>query len=293
MSDQPKNIELTKAIIEVMKEIKGVEKNTQVGKASNSSSYKGVSDQDVKEVVQASMAKHGLCILPIDVEPNTKIRRWEEEKIWNGKSEGMKMKQSVFVEVKTKYLLMHVSGESQVICGAGHGNDPMDKAIGKATTYALKYALLYTFLIPTGTIDDSDNTHSNEQEVPKKKKENQKPQQKKELPVLVKGSEDWIKIERFHNQGVLKSLAQITKMFTVDEVLQAEILKMIKSPADFPKNEDQKQNLSKDQYDKAMRMRTPEKIQELLDNYEMEDDARRGLQSKLDQLNGKDTTSAS
>jgi hypothetical protein len=31
----------------------------------------------------------------------------------------------------------------------------------------LKYALLYTFLVPTGKIDDADNTHSDEYETPK------------------------------------------------------------------------------------------------------------------------------
>jgi hypothetical protein len=33
----------------------------------------------------------------------------------------------------------------------------------------LKYALLYIFLIPTGAIDDTDNTHSNDIDTPNKK----------------------------------------------------------------------------------------------------------------------------
>jgi hypothetical protein len=69
-------------------------------------------------------------------------------------------KQSVFTSVKTKYLLLHESGESIEISGYGHGVDSQDKAAGKATTYALKYALLYTFLVPTGKIDDADNENS-------------------------------------------------------------------------------------------------------------------------------------
>jgi len=44
--------------------------------------------------------------------------------------------------------------------------DSQDKGAGKATTYALKYALLYTFLIPTGKIDDADNSHSDETPAP-------------------------------------------------------------------------------------------------------------------------------
>ena len=69
---------------------------------------------------------------------------------------------------------MHESGEYEIISGYGHGVDTMDKAAGKATTYALKYALLYTFMTPTGRIDDTDNTHSEEIEPPKKVEDERK-----------------------------------------------------------------------------------------------------------------------
>lgn len=148
---------LAKAVIAVMKEVKGIEKNMTVG--SGNYSYQGVSDKDVKDAFNDAMAKNGLCILPIEVEPTIHIERWEEA---NG-NYAPKQKQSVFTEVKTKYLLLHESGESQVLAGYGHGQDTMDKSSGKATTYALKYTLLYTFLTPTGKIDDADTVHSEEQ----------------------------------------------------------------------------------------------------------------------------------
>jgi hypothetical protein len=85
------------------------------------------------------------------------VSRWEEKNNY-----GTKMKQSVFTEVKTTYLLIHTSGESIELAGYGHGVDSQDKGAGKATTYALKYALLYSFLVPTGSIDDADSTHSDE-----------------------------------------------------------------------------------------------------------------------------------
>ena len=44
--------------------------------------------------------------------------------------------------VKTKYLLLHESGESLELAGYGHGIDSQDKGAGKATTYAMKNALL-------------------------------------------------------------------------------------------------------------------------------------------------------
>jgi hypothetical protein len=76
------------------------------------------------------------------------------------------MKQSAFTEVVTTYLLMHESGECVELAGYGHGVDNQDKGAGKATTYALKNCLLYTFLTPVGKIDDTDSTHSESIPVP-------------------------------------------------------------------------------------------------------------------------------
>lgn len=153
MSDTKSN--LAKAIIAVMKEVKGMEKNSRVGEGTKSA-YNGTKDRDVKEIFNTSLAKNGLCILPIEVLPlGSKVDRWEDPKYKN-------MKQSVFTEVRTKYLLLHESGESQVLAGYGQGVDSQDKGAGKATTYALKNCLLYTFLTPVGKIDDTDTTHSDE-----------------------------------------------------------------------------------------------------------------------------------
>ena len=153
MNNENKNI--AAAIIAVMKAVKGIDKTMTIG--TGSSSYKGVPDQEVKKIVGEAMADNGLCILPIGVAPKTQIDRWEENTQY-----GNKTKQSVFTEVTTKYLLLHESGESIELEGYGHGIDSQDKGAGKATTYALKYTLLYTFLIPTGKIDDADKTHSDD-----------------------------------------------------------------------------------------------------------------------------------
>jgi len=156
---------ITQAIINVMQEVKGIEKDLNVG--TGNYSYKGVGDQQVKKIIGDAMAKNGLAILPIKVDAKTQIDRWQEDVEYKGKIE-TKTKQQVLVEVETKYLLLHVSGESIELAGYGQGVDNQDKAAGKATTYALKYCLLYSFLIPTGKIDDADNTHSNDYETPKR-----------------------------------------------------------------------------------------------------------------------------
>jgi len=151
---------LAKAVLAVMDEVKGIEKSMTVG--SGAMTYKAVPDHEVKKIIGASMAKHGLCILPTGVAEQTQIDRWEETN-----QHGVKQKQSAFTKVTTKYLLLHESGESMELAGYGQGVDSQDKGAGKATTYALKYVLLYTFLVPTGKIDDADNTHSEVIEAPK------------------------------------------------------------------------------------------------------------------------------
>lgn len=154
---------LVKAVLAVMEDCKGVEKSMTVG--SGNHSYKGVSDKDVKVLVGEAMRKHKLIILPTKIQPVHQVDRWEETTNY-----GTKQKQSVFTEVITEYALIHESGEQITLAGYGHGVDTQDKAAGKATTYAMKYVLLYSFLVATGHIDDSDNTHSNDIPAPPVKK---------------------------------------------------------------------------------------------------------------------------
>jgi hypothetical protein len=158
---------LAQAILKVMEDVKGIDKTMTIG--TGNSSYKGVPDQEVKKIIGESMKKHGLVILPTSVEPTLQIDRWTETGQY-----GEKQKQSIFTEVKTKYLLLHESGESMELAGYGHGVDTQDKGAGKATTYALKYTLLYMFLVPTGKIDDADVTHSDSHDAPPPKQQNDK-----------------------------------------------------------------------------------------------------------------------
>ncbi len=157
-SESIKNI--TSAIIKVMQAVKGMEKNSRVGKGQNA--YDGTKDKDVKEAFNTALASNGLAILPTDIKETTDVHRWEEKGQY-----GVKVKYSVFTKVITKYLLTHISGEFIELTGYGHGHDQMDKSAGKATTYALKNCLLYTFLTPVGKIDDTDTTHSQDIKVSK------------------------------------------------------------------------------------------------------------------------------
>jgi hypothetical protein len=156
---------IAKAILSVMETVKGIDKGMTIG--AGNSAYKGIADKDVKIIIGKAMKENGLCILPTGIQKETTIQTWEEEDTWSKSiPKERKRKQSVFTEVVTEYLLLHESGESIVLKGFGQGVDPQDKGAGKATTYALKYALLYAFMVPTGHIDDADNTHSNDIKTP-------------------------------------------------------------------------------------------------------------------------------
>jgi adenylosuccinate synthase len=142
--------QLIKALNDANKEIEGVEKNAQI-KFGNTN-YKAVSDKDVKINIGRVFTKHGLVILPTNIQKNVEILT---EKDNYGKEK------TVFVtDVLVTYTMYHTSGESLQFQGYGQAIDTGDKGAGKACTYALKYALLYASLAPTGNIEDTDLTHS-------------------------------------------------------------------------------------------------------------------------------------
>jgi len=170
--------ELIKAVNSVMNEAKSVSKNSNVG--FGKSSYKGVKDLDVKQTLQPLMAKHGLAMFQTSLDVKTSTETWEES--YNGQS---KRKKQVFTEVIAKYRLMHSSGQYMDLEGVGHGVDTQDKSVGKAQTYALKMILLYTFLVPTGEIDDTDTTHSNDYDVPNTTKQKEQPKSDKAVNYII------------------------------------------------------------------------------------------------------------
>lgn len=216
-------IELFKAIAKVMADVKGIDKSMDVG--SGKSSYKAVGDKDVKLIIGKSMQENGLIILPKSYDTDLRIERWEEQQTWNGQT-AMKTKQSVFVECKAVYSLIHVdTGQSIDIPGYGHGIDSQDKAAGKATTYALKYAALYAFFVPTGSIDDSDGEHSQEKEVPKKKPTKQ-PIKKKQLTRLDNNKQitkEWEDVMQAINDGKVRHVDTVRKKYTFSDEVAKEI----------------------------------------------------------------------
>lgn len=136
------------AVVACMNEIKGIDTDLVFF------NQKGVSDKSVKLAARKAMINNGLAIIPTRMDTTT---TYEQNVLKSG---------GFVSKVDVSYTLFHVSGQYiDGIPGTGMGIDSSDKAPGKATTYALKYALLYLFLIPRGDIEDPD-TNIIDQELP-------------------------------------------------------------------------------------------------------------------------------
>ena len=221
--------ELIKAVNNVMSIVENVDKSMTIGSGQNS--YKGVSDKDVKLLFNKAMRDNGLAIFVTEIKPTTTVDRWEESTNY-----GVKQKQSVFTEVLVTYQLHHVSGDSIQLQGYGHGIDTQDKAAGKATTYALKYTLLYNFLVATGHIDDTDSTHSDSMPTPKKQtapvQKQTAPTPKAERIIVTEGDENFMKIV----QGVASgkaTLKQALDKFNISEQVEASLKEKIQALAEI------------------------------------------------------------
>ncbi len=206
--------ELVKAVNKVMAVCENIEKGATVGRGNNA--YKGVKDKDVKLALNKAMRDNGLAIFQTGVEPTIHIERWEEETNY-----GIKQKQQVMTDLIATYTLTHVSGDSIELKGYGHGIDTQDKSAGKATTYALKNVLLYTFMVATGDIDDADSTHSDDHAIPQKKKAapRKTPAKKTKDVTLEVDGDDWDKVLGYigdnKEMGFDKLVANLQKRYNV------------------------------------------------------------------------------
>ena len=123
----------------VMQDIQYLAKDDQV--SFGTTKYKAISEEKVTTTVRASMIKYGLVMYP------------ETQEI---------MRDGQITTVNTTYRMVNTDNadEQIMIASSEQGSDTQDKGSGKAMTYAFKYALLRTFMIPTG--EDPDKVSSAE-----------------------------------------------------------------------------------------------------------------------------------
>lgn len=143
-------MKIYKKILAVMSDIEYLKKDDHV--KFGSTNYKAISEEKVTSAVRASLLKNGLVMFPIHQEH---------------KRDGNLSTVDV-----TYRLADSDSAEYVDIVSSGTGADTQDKGVGKAMTYAYKYAMLRTFAIPTG--EDPDKISSEELDAKQKKEEEKK-----------------------------------------------------------------------------------------------------------------------
>lgn len=137
---------------EAGKEIARVPKNLTVGTGKNQ--YKAVAEADILKAVKEAEEKYKIFSFPFAHEIE------ESRTIITKNDYGEKESQFVRIKAVYRFLDMENPAEYVEVTAYGDGVDSLDKAPGKATTYADKYALMKAYKIETG--DDSDRSASDD-----------------------------------------------------------------------------------------------------------------------------------
>lgn len=142
-----KPLNIFEKLLAITSELTTVAKNLEVGTGNNT--YKAVSEVDVLRAVRPLEAKYGVYSYPFS---RNVIESGSIEST-NYKGE---VKKQLFERIEVVYRFVNVENPNEFvdITTYGDGIDSGDKSVGKAMTYADKYALLKAYKIMTG--DDPD-----------------------------------------------------------------------------------------------------------------------------------------
>ncbi len=145
-------LNLYQKLLKIQSEIKVVAKDLKI-QVSQNNSYNAVGEAAVLEKVKPLEEKYGIFSYPRDrdIIDSGMIENTD----YNGK-----VKKQLFERIKTIYRFVDVDAPENYIevTTYGDGIDSGDKSVGKAMTYADKYALLKAYKIVTG--DDPDQEAS-------------------------------------------------------------------------------------------------------------------------------------
>lgn len=150
---EQKQLNIYERLSLISNELLGVAKNLEVQMGNGK--YKAVGELDVLKAVKPLEAKYRVYSYP-----------FSREIIESGQLESVdykgNVKKQLFERIKVVYRFVSMDNPTEVvdITSYGDGLDNGDKSVGKAMTYADKYALLKAYKIMTG--DDPDQFASEE-----------------------------------------------------------------------------------------------------------------------------------
>lgn len=143
-------------MLAIATEISTVQKDLEVG--TGKASYKAVGEASVLRAVKPLEKKYGIYSYPVHrtiIESGT----IENEALINGEKI---VKRNLFERIEVTYRFVNTEKPDEYIdiVSYGDGVDSQDKSVGKAMTYADKYALMKAYKLVTG--DDPDKEPSGE-----------------------------------------------------------------------------------------------------------------------------------
>ena len=139
-------------LLTISSELNTLNKNLEVG--TGKSSYKAVGESIVLDAVKPLELKHKVYSYPVSrrvIESGV----LENEVTVNGTPT---IKKNLYERIETIYRFVNIEKPEEYvdIVSYGDGIDSQDKSVGKAMTYADKYALMKAYKIVTGDDPDKD-----------------------------------------------------------------------------------------------------------------------------------------
>ena len=185
---------LATAVNAVMSEVGYVKKGGNVKFGTTSYSFAG--EKHIIQALRPAMVEHGLMLIPVSAESVRSERGCET--------------------VRCTYRLMHTGGAWLDVQVLGQGADKGDKAIPKALTGALKYALRQTFTIETGDDPGRDASGKTAQEIEEAEKKRAEQARREALGIDDKGHALW-----FRTSGRAWTCAQLSNAGTSYDAVAA------------------------------------------------------------------------
>lgn len=147
----------------ISQELEVINKSFMV-EVSKGRGYKAVSEADILSAVRPLEAKYGIYSFPC-------IRRVVDSQIIKVADSEGKQKITYFERIETVYRFINIDNPSEFVevVSYGDGIDNGDKSVGKAMTYADKYALMKAYKIITGEDPDKEASKTT-YDAPNKKK---------------------------------------------------------------------------------------------------------------------------
>ena len=149
-----RNMNIYEKLSNICNELSAVAKNLEVGVGQ--SKYNAVGEADVLAAVKPLEYKYRIYSYPFSrrviessIIENEGIDHKTKEKV---------IKKNLFERIETIYRFVNIDNDNQYIdiTTYGDGIDSQDKSVGKAMTYADKYALLKAYKIITGEDPDQN-----------------------------------------------------------------------------------------------------------------------------------------